>query len=91
MARFGAFPLVRYATPGTPEVGEGLVKGFHDGHRAFLLENHGVTTVGNDVWEAYYLLEKVEQTARITALAERAGTPQSIPHAERERLRTLYG
>lgn len=91
VARHGAFPLVRYATPGTSEVGEGLVKAFQEGHHGYLLENHGVTAVGNDVWSAYYLLEKIEQTARITALAERAGTPQPIPHAERERLRTLYG
>lgn len=91
VVKLGAIPLVPYATPGTSAVGAALAKEARRGTRAFLLENHGATTAGNDVWEAFYLMEKVEHAARITFLAERLGTPQRLSAEEVARLRTLYG
>jgi ribulose-5-phosphate 4-epimerase/fuculose-1-phosphate aldolase len=40
-----------------------------------LLQNHGVIAVGKDLFEALYLAEVVEDTAKIAILAASLGTP----------------
>lgn len=91
IVKLGPIPLVPYATPGTAAVGDAVAIAAHQGARAFLLENHGATVIGTNLREALYLMEKVEQTARITFLAETLGTPQRLSPEECDRLRVLYG
>src|SRR5579884_3536044 len=64
----GAVPLAKYGLPGTPALSEGM-KPFIPHYDALLLENHGCTSYGRDVWQAFFRMEMVEHFARITLVA----------------------
>jgi L-fuculose-phosphate aldolase len=68
----GRVPIARYATPGTPELSTSLDPVIAD-HDAYLLENHGVVTVGETVDEAHQRMETVEHAARILLVARLLG------------------
>jgi L-fuculose-phosphate aldolase len=70
--QLGPVPLVPYATPGTPAVGEGLAP-FIPEHDAFLLANHGATTVGGTLLVAHQRMESLEHAARILLAARQLG------------------
>jgi L-fuculose-phosphate aldolase len=67
----GDVPLVPFAAPGAPAV-EAL-RAYLAGADAFLLEQHGVLTLGSDLETAFLRLELVEHLARITLAARAAG------------------
>lgn len=72
----GRTPLVGYAPPGSDELAQLVMERFQDQTlKAALLQNHGVITVGQDLFEALYLAEVVEDTAKITIYAAGLGTP----------------
>jgi ribulose-5-phosphate 4-epimerase/fuculose-1-phosphate aldolase len=48
------------------------------GHKAAILRNHGILTVGHTVDEAAWLYITMERTCEVQLLAEAAGTPISI-------------
>ncbi len=79
--QLGAVPLASYGLPGTPALSDGMLPwiGRYD---AILLENHGCTTFGRDVWEAFFRMEMVEHFARITFVAEMMGGAQALPREE---------
>ncbi len=67
-------PCAEYGTPGTLEVPESALPMLETAD-AFLLRNHGVVTVAEDVWEAYYRMETVEQGAKVaTFIGQLGGT-----------------
>jgi len=68
----GRVPIARYGTPGTDELSRSLDPLVAD-HDAFLLENHGVVTVGEDVASAHHRMENVEHAARILLVARLLG------------------
>jgi L-fuculose-phosphate aldolase len=89
----GKVPLVRYATPGTPELSAAL-EPYVEHYDALLLANHGVVTCGPDLLNAFYRMETVEHTAKITLAAENAGTPKLFSSKEVAKLmaaRARYG
>jgi L-fuculose-phosphate aldolase len=89
----GQVPLVRYATPGTPEL-SAAIEPFVQHYDALLLANHGVVTCGPDLLTAFFRMETVEHTARITLAAENAGTPKLFSSREVAKLmaaRARYG
>ncbi|OQY37650.1 MAG: hypothetical protein B6226_04995, partial [Candidatus Cloacimonetes bacterium 4572_65] len=49
----GKIPLVEYATPGTDQLPKNI-KRYVDSYDGFLLEKHGVLTLGKDLEMAYY-------------------------------------
>ncbi|ODT98565.1 MAG: hypothetical protein ABS81_27605 [Pseudonocardia sp. SCN 72-86] len=49
------------------------------GHRAVVLQNHGVITVGGSVEEAAYWFVSFDRAAQVQLLAEAAGTPAYLP------------
>ena len=68
----GQVPLLRYATPGT----EGLADSFEPyvaTHDAFLLANHGATTIGMTLLLAHQRMESLEHAARIILAARQLG------------------
>jgi L-fuculose-phosphate aldolase len=83
--QLGAVPLAAYGLPGTPALSEGM-KPFLADYDAILLENHGCTTYGGDVWQAYFRMEMVEHLARITFVAEMLGGARALPREEVEKL-----
>jgi L-fuculose-phosphate aldolase len=89
----GEVPVVPYALPGTEEVSAALAP-LLPGHDAFLLANHGVVTVGEDVDHAHQRMETVEQSARILLAARLLGGAHALPPEEVQRLlesRARYG
>ncbi len=64
----GAIPLVPYAAPSTEDLGLRLLPFLNEGYEVFLLQNHGVLSVGKDLNDAYMKLEMVEHYAKIVHL-----------------------
>lgn len=64
----GKVPVCKYATPSTEEVVQSIIP-YVRKTNVLLLQNHGAVTYGKNLDEAYYLLEKLEHTARIFSVA----------------------
>ncbi|HET9426611.1 MAG TPA: class II aldolase/adducin family protein [Gemmatimonadaceae bacterium] len=88
MFLIGPVPLVPYGQPGTDELPDRLAP-FVREHDAFLLANHGATTVGRTLNEALFRMESLEQGARIIATARQLGRVNELPAAAASALRTL--
>lgn len=88
MFLIGPVPLVPFAQPGTDEVPDRLAPYIAD-HDAFLLANHGATTVGRTLKEALYRMESLEQGARIILAAKQVGRVNELPAASAAALREL--
>lgn len=89
----GHVPIARYGLPGTSELTDELIP-LIPYHNALLLQNHGCTTLGTDLQEAFFRMEVLEHFARITIAADLAGGGRSLPRMEVERLiavRERYG
>jgi L-fuculose-phosphate aldolase len=74
----GGIPTASYATPGTPEVPDSISLVIQE-YDAVVLAHHGTLTVGDSLWAAYQLLERVEQTAKITLAAQQLGRVNPLP------------
>lgn len=81
----GAVPLAAYGLPGTPALSDGMLR-YIPNYDALLLQNHGCTTWGADVWAAFFRMEIVEHFARITFVAEMLGGARALPREEVEKL-----
>ena len=68
----GWVPLVPYATPGTVALADQF-EPFVGAHNAFLMANHGATTVGGTLVIAHQRMESLEQAARILLTARLLG------------------
>jgi L-fuculose-phosphate aldolase len=90
IATVGSIPLAEYGTPSTPELAESLRPHIHRAD-AILLANHGVVTMGRDLWEAYFRLERVEHYARIISVARQLGGEKLLQRDEVEKLFALRG
>lgn len=84
----GPVAVVEYATPGTAELPEALLRHVK-GHNLFLLANHGAVAVGRDIYEAAYRMEQLEHCAKIAIVARQLGGAQPIDRAELERLQAI--
>ena len=70
--QMGAVPLVPYATPGTDALADQF-EPYLDGHDAFLMANHGATTLGATLESAHQRMESLEHAARILLAARSLG------------------
>ena len=70
--QLGSVPLGPYATPGGEELAERL-DAFLPNHDAFLLANHGATTLGPTLLLAHQRMESLEHTAHILLTARLLG------------------
>src|ERR1700724_1423847 len=88
----GQIPLVKYGTPGTPEL-SAAIEPYVPHYDALLLANHGAVTCGPDLLMAFFRMETIEHFAKITLAAEMAGTPALLSSREVAKLipaRTRY-
>jgi L-fuculose-phosphate aldolase len=88
----GQIPLVKYGTPGTPEL-SAAIEPYVPHYDALLLANHGAVTCGSDLITAFFRMETIEHFAKITLAAEMAGTPTLLSSREVAKLiaaRTRY-
>ena len=73
----GSVPLVAYGTPGTEALHRALLPIVCE-YDAFLLANHGVLTLGKDLFNAYYKMETVEHFAHIAFVAKQLGIVNAL-------------
>lgn len=83
----GEVPVVPYATPGTPALGD-AVEPYLDDHVAVLLANHGALAWAPDLATARIRMETLEHAARILLAARNLGrvtrlTPDQMHDLER--------
>ena len=62
--KVGRIPLIEYQRPGAPEVAE-IVTGLADKVKGVMLERLGPVVWGNSVSQARYILEELEETAKL--------------------------
>ena len=74
----GPVKVSRYAFPGTQELAEEAYSALAD-RNAALLRNHGVVSVGPDIWEALETADLVERLAQIFVLARNFGPRAASP------------
>lgn len=82
----GRIPICKYSTPSTKEVTSSL-EPFIEYSSVFILQNHGAVTLGNDLREAYYKMEKLESFAKILVNALQIG---KINYLTKSNLNKLY-
>ena len=89
----GSIPLASYATPSTQELPESL-RPYVAKYDAILLANHGAVTMGRDLWDAYFKMERLEHYAHVLFLARQLGGEKRLRAGEVEKLmaiRERYG
>lgn len=70
-----------YASFGTAELAESMLAAI-DGRRGCLLSNHGTITYGDTLAAAYDRARQLEWVCQLWLLAQSAGKPKLLPHAE---------
>jgi L-fuculose-phosphate aldolase len=73
----GEIPIAEYGTPSTDELAVNVVALIRN-YNAVLLQNHGLVTVGSDVYKAYFYTETVELFAKILFVARTLGNVNKI-------------
>lgn len=76
-------PLAPYATYGTQELAENIVRSI-DQYNACLMANHGIVTVGVDLAAAYNVAEQLELVARVYYQSMCIGRPHILSEQEME-------
>ena len=74
----GEVPLVPFAMPGTPSMGD-VIAPLLPGKKAFLLRAHGAVTLGDDLPAAFVLMETLERCSRILLEAATLGGAKPVP------------
>lgn len=74
----GCVPVAPYGTPSTSEVPDSIGPLLAD-YDAIMLEFHGVLAVGADLMAAYYLMESVEQYAKICLIVRQIAPKRMMP------------
>lgn len=73
----GEVPVVPYATPGTEAMPDAIAP-FLPNYDAFLLANHGATTLGCTLAEAHQRMESLEHSANILLTARLLGRVNAL-------------
>ena len=84
--QMGVVPLVPYATPGTEALAD-VCEPFLATHDAFLMANHGATTLGMTLELAHQRMESLEHAARILLAARTLGRVNELSAADAQALR----
>ena len=79
--QMGSVPLVRYATPGTDALADNF-EPFVKEHDAFLMANHGATTIGATLELAHQRMESLEHAAKILFAARSLGRVNELCAAD---------
>lgn len=82
----GGVPTTEYATPATRE-GSEVIRGLIRQCDAVMLNRHGAVTVGVDVFDALFKMEKVEHAAETLLTAHLLG---QVPKLTRDEVEKLY-
>jgi L-fuculose-phosphate aldolase len=77
-----------YALPGSADLGNVIADVFAQGHQTVLLENHGIVTAGETLFQAFQRFETLDFCARIELNARRLGDVRPLTDAQLGLLRT---
>jgi L-fuculose-phosphate aldolase len=86
----GKVPLCKYATPSTDELALSM-EPYVNHAWAFLLQNHGAVTLGKNLDDAYYKMEKLEHTAKTIFAARLLGGEKELSFEKVKELINLAG
>jgi L-fuculose-phosphate aldolase len=81
----GRIPIIPYARPGIPALGEGLIS-FLPAHRLLVLARHGGLAWGESLEEACNGMERLEHICQILKTAEDLGGFTELPDEEKQAL-----
>jgi len=81
----GGIPTTAYATPASKE-GAVVIRELIRECDALLLDRHGAVTVGPDLMDAYFKMEKIEHAAETLLTAQLLGNTRPLDKEEIERL-----
>lgn len=84
--QMGEVPVVPYATPGTDALAD-LFEPLLADHDAFLMANHGATTLGTTIEQAHQRMESLEHAARILLAARSVGRVRELTNDDVRALR----
>lgn len=68
----GEIGIADYAKPGSIELAENVSK-IAESHNSILMKNHGVLVIAEDISKAYYMIELIEQLAKMTYILKYVG------------------
>ena len=88
VVNFGSIPLAPYHSPSTAELAESVAEQVKC-HDAVLMANHGVMTIGPDLYSSYHRLEMVEQFATISLVAHLLGKMQTFSPQQLQDLQAI--
>ncbi len=85
VVNLGPVPLAPFALPGSAELPPTLER-LVEKHDAILLANHGVVTVGPDLFSAFHRMDLVEHYARVMLVTELVGKQSLLSSRDVEKL-----
>ncbi len=71
-----------YALPGSEQLGANIADEFAKGHDVVMLENHGIVTAGETLFQAFQRFETLDFCARIDLKARRLGEVRPLNEAQ---------
>jgi L-fuculose-phosphate aldolase len=87
--QMGGVPLIPYATPGSDALADEF-EPFLPHHDAFLMANHGATTVGPTLLIAHQRMESLEHGARILLAARQLGRVRPLAASDADVLHAAW-
>lgn len=84
----GRIPLCKYSNPSTSGMTDGI-EPYVDFSNVFLLQNHGAVTTGKTLLSAFYMMEKLEHTAKTLFIAKTLGGVNTISDVNLKKLYSI--
>ena len=84
----GKIDIAEYEVPGSIELGEKIAQKFESGNDVVMMENHGLVTLGNDLFQAFMRFETLDFCARLEIGARRLGEVNSLTQEQLSIART---
>jgi len=79
---YGQIPLSKYGTPSTDDIYAGFADVIKDRYEVFLIENHGIISMGKDLTETYLKIEAAENIAKVLTITNQIGGEKQLPEDE---------
>ncbi|MCZ0931567.1 MAG: class II aldolase/adducin family protein [Oligoflexia bacterium] len=77
----GSVPFAPYTRPGTKQLGESLIP-FVQNSKALILSHHGAVVWGENLQEAFSIMEQLEHACKILCLSEAMGQTKTLSQKE---------
>ncbi|NLD48429.1 MAG: class II aldolase/adducin family protein [Clostridiaceae bacterium] len=85
---YGKIPVAKYGTPSSDEVFAD-VREYIKEYDIILLANHGVMSVGSNIYDAFFKMEAAESIAKTLLLAKLLGGAKNLPQDKLDELQDI--